>query len=65
MLPSLCKIAWEWFFSVGKLLFFERWERARLFLPVLCARGWGNRTGKKSFAQRGKKQVLRAVAENH
>ena len=45
-------------FSVGKLLFFERWESAGLFLPVLCARGWEDKTGKKSFAPRWKKQVL-------
>ena len=33
-------------------LFYVRW-------------GWENKTGKKSFAQLGKKQVLRALGENH
>jgi hypothetical protein len=33
-------------------LFYVRW-------------GWENKTGKKSFAQQGKKQVLKALGENH
>ena len=36
-------------FSGGKLLFLERWESAVHFLPVLCAMGWENKTGKKFY----------------
>ena len=50
-------------FSFGKLLFFERWESAGLFLPVLCARGWENKTGKKSAAPRWEKTSALSVGK--
>ena len=46
-------------------MFFERWESAGLFLPVLCARGWEKKTGKKSAAPRWEKTSAWSVGKNH
>jgi len=45
-------------FSVGKLLFLERWESAGFFCVFYVRWGWENKIGKKNFAQLGKNKCL-------
>ena len=65
MLPSLCKIAWEWFLALGSSCFSSVGKVQGFFCLFYVRWGWENKTGKKCFAQLGKKQVLRALGENH
>jgi hypothetical protein len=65
MLPSLCKIAWEWFLALGSSCFSSDGKVQGFFCLFYVRWGWENKTGKKCFAQRGKKQVLIALGENH
>jgi hypothetical protein len=52
-------------FSVGKLLFSGVGKVQGFFCLFYVRLGWENKTGKKCFAQHGKKQVLIALGENH
>lgn len=65
MLPSLCKIAWEWFLALGSSCFSSVGKVQGFFCLFYVRWGWENKTGKKCFAQHGKKQVLIALGENH
>jgi hypothetical protein len=65
MLSSLCKIALEWFLALGSSCFSGFGEVQCFFCLFYVRWGWENKTGKKCFAQLGKKQVLRALGENH
>jgi hypothetical protein len=47
MLPSLCKIAWEWFFALGSSCFSSVGKVQGFFCLFYVRWGWENKTGKK------------------
>ncbi|AND65188.1 hypothetical protein AX766_12735 [Flavobacterium covae] len=70
MLPSLCKIAWEWFLALESSCFSSVGKVQGFFCLFYVRWGWENKTGKKCFAQLGKNKCLlrwekttRALAE--
>jgi hypothetical protein len=52
------KVAWEWFLAMGSSCFSSIGKVQGFFYLFYVRWGWENKTGKKSFAQEGKKQVL-------
>jgi len=58
MLPSLCKIAWEWFLALGSSCFSSVGKVQGFFCLFYVRWGWENKTGKKCFAQVGKNKCL-------
>ncbi|AEW85373.1 hypothetical protein FCOL_02640 [Flavobacterium columnare ATCC 49512] len=58
MLPSLCKIAWEWFLALESSCFSSVGKVQGFFCLFYVRWGWENKTGKKCFAQLGKNKCL-------